>query len=106
MSNFLFNTFEENKQKNKGLFKRYPLNCIGKQKSRGDLRTEKAQKYKEFKNRHVNPNSKEYEMWFLKYTPFKKKSKSRKFKPNQFNKTRKNKESGLTLAKLENSFLF
>mgnify|MGYP001161089447 FL=1 len=106
MSNFLFTTFEENKQKNKGLFKRYPLNCIGKQKSRGDLRTEKAQKYKEFKNRHVSPNSKEYEMWFLKYTPFKKKSKSRKFKPNHFNKTRKNKESGLTLAKLENSFLF
>ena len=68
MAKFLFDLEQYNRLSQKGILKRFSLSCYGKQMSIDDIRQEKANKYKELiKNR----NSKEYEMWFLKYSPHK-----------------------------------
>ena len=109
ISELLFKVLEENKTYNKGILKRFPLTCIGEQKTLSDIKAEKARKYKEFKARNLSKNSKEYEMWFLRYTPYKKNlynSKSRKSViKNPQNKTLKNKSLS-TKSKYEMSFLF
>ena len=40
-----------------------------------DIRSEKASKFKEFDKLKIKGESKEYDMWFLKYNPTKSKSK-------------------------------
>jgi hypothetical protein len=66
MAKFLFELEQQNRLSQKGLLKRFTISCYGKQPSIEDIRAEKAAKYKELiKNR----KSKEYEMWFLKYSP-------------------------------------
>jgi hypothetical protein len=75
MSTFLFNIEEKNRLEQKGMLKRFSLNCIGKQKTLEDMRSEKADKYKELSNQR---DSIEYAMWFLKYNPDKKEEKVEK----------------------------
>jgi outer membrane biosynthesis protein TonB len=70
MAKFLFQVEEENKLEQKGLLKRFSLNCVGKQPSLEDIRAEKAEKFKELANKR---GSSEYEEWFLKYNPSEKK---------------------------------
>lgn len=66
MAKFLFDLEEKNRLAQRGLLKRFSLDCYGKQSTLEDIRSEKARKYKELiKNR----KSKEYESWFLKYAP-------------------------------------
>ena len=49
-----------------GIFKRFNINCIGKQLTFEMMRSEKAVKYNELrKNRH----SRDFEWWFLRYIP-------------------------------------
>jgi len=64
MSKFLFDVQQRNRLKQKGLLKRFSIDCYGKQHSLGDIRETKAQKFKELKK-----TSPEYEAWFLKYRP-------------------------------------
>jgi hypothetical protein len=78
MANYLFEVEEHNRLENKGLLKRFSVNCYGKQLTIEDIRSEKTAKHKELSN---NKNSKEYEQWFLKYLP--------SYKLNEKNKTRK-----------------
>ena len=52
--------------KQKGLLKRYTINCYGNQPTVEEMRALKAQKFEELKNKR---NSKEYEQWFLRYSP-------------------------------------
>ena len=66
MAKFLFDVEEKNKLEQKGLLKRFSINCYGKQMTMEEIRSEKAKKYKELMN---NKNSPEYQKWFLKYTP-------------------------------------
>ena len=68
ISAFLINVLENNKLDESGIFKRYSLDCIGKQPTLKSMRSEKADKFRELKN---NRTSSEYEMWFLNYSPFK-----------------------------------
>ena len=109
ISELLFKVLEENKTYNKGILKRFPLTCIGEQQTLSDIKAEKARKYKEFKARNLSKNSKEYEMWFLRYTPYKKNldnSKSKKsVSKSSRNKTLKN-NSLSTKSKYKMSFLF
>jgi hypothetical protein len=66
MAKYLFDVEQHNRLSQRGLLKRFSINCYGKQMTLTDLRSEKANKYKELiKNRKSN----EYEMWFLKYYP-------------------------------------
>jgi hypothetical protein len=66
MSNFLFEVQEKNRLSQKGLLKRFSINCIGHQETIEEMRAEKAKKYIELKNKENDP---EYEDWFLRYRP-------------------------------------
>jgi hypothetical protein len=71
MAHFLFDIEEKNRLEQKGLLKRFSIDCYGKQPTLEEMRSEKSKKFKELKNKR---NAKEFEMWFLKYTPDKNKS--------------------------------
>lgn len=66
MSEYLFHVQEKNRLAQKGLLRRFSINCIGHQETIEEMRAEKSVKFKELKN---NKNSKEYEEWFLRYRP-------------------------------------
>ena len=90
MATFLFKVEELNRLEQKGLLKRFSLNCIGKQMSVQDIRAEKTQKFKEFSE---NRNSKEYEMWFLNYNPNKIKEETQKAKTEKAKKQKPKKRT-------------
>jgi hypothetical protein len=75
MSNYLFDVQEKNRLAQKGLLKRFSISCMGHQLTIEEMRAEKAEKHALLKD---NPNSKEYEEWFLRYRPSDKSDKSGK----------------------------
>lgn len=104
MAQYLFDVQQKNRLQQKGLLKRFSINCYGKQHTLEEMRNTKAEKYKELKGKR---NTAEYESWFLRYIPFeqhmdkiekreykakktttkrKHKNKSKKTKKNLFNK--------------------
>jgi len=64
MSSYLFRVQEQNRLSQKGLLKRFNIDCFGKQPTKESIRAEKASKYREIKK-----GSKQYEEWFLNYNP-------------------------------------
>jgi hypothetical protein len=66
MAKFLFEIQQKNRIEQRGILKRFSIDCYGKQPTLDVIRSEKAEKYKELSN---NRNSRDYEMWFLKYIP-------------------------------------
>jgi hypothetical protein len=66
MAMFLFDVQHRNRLNQEGLLKRFTIDCYGKQKMLEDIRTEKAEKYKELMLKKGTP---EYDEWFLKYNP-------------------------------------
>jgi hypothetical protein len=64
MAKFLFEVEQHNRLEQRGVLKRFSMNCIGKQNSQIDLRMEKARKFHE-----LTRGTPEYEKWFMKYTP-------------------------------------
>jgi hypothetical protein len=66
MSKFLFEVQQKNRLEQKGVLKRFSIECIGHQDSIEELRAEKAEKFKELKNKK---GTKEYDEWFLNYRP-------------------------------------
>jgi hypothetical protein len=74
----LFHLQEKNRITNKGIFRRFNINCYGTQKQLKDIRAEKNKMFDTLK-----PGTKQYNEWFLKYVP-----KTRKLK-QQTSKTRK-----------------
>ena len=77
LSTLLFNVQQQNRLNQKGLLKRFSINCYGKQKTMAELRDEKIIKKKELKQ-----NTKEYEKWFLNYIPIKQSKKNKKKQKN------------------------
>jgi len=84
MAKFLFQIQQKSRIEQRGILKRFSIDCYGKQPTLDTIRSEKAEKYKEL---NKSRNSREYEMWFLKYVPDKiqhrsaySKSVSEKFK--------------------------
>ena len=75
MSKYLFEVQQKNRLSQKGLLKRFSLDCYGETISFDKIRLEKSEKFKELKNKQ---NTKEYEAWFLKYRPEDKKKKKKK----------------------------
>lgn len=69
MARFLFDVQQKNRLEQKGLLKRFSIECYGHQETIEEMRAIKAEKYKELKDK---PNDKEYEEWFLSYRPEKK----------------------------------
>jgi len=75
MSNYLFQVQEKNRLNQRGLLRRFSINCMGHQETVEEMRAEKAEKFKELKNKR---NTLEYEEWFLRYRPIEKKDKELK----------------------------
>ena len=66
MSQYLFKVQQKNRLKQKGLLKRFSIDCYGEQTTIENLRAHKLEKYKELKNKK---GTKEYEWFFLRYIP-------------------------------------
>jgi hypothetical protein len=74
ISSFLYRMMRRRKPDTDGIFKRFNINCIGKQLTFEMMRSEKAVKYNELrKNRH----SRDFEWWFLRYIPHIKKEEQK-----------------------------
>jgi hypothetical protein len=84
MANFLFDVQEKNRLAQKGLLKRFSINCVGHLDSLEEMRAHKAEKYLELKDKQDDP---EYEEWFLRYRPLD------KTKENSVKKTNSNKSN-------------
>lgn len=80
LSEFLLTIIEKNKLNDRGLLKRFTMECFGKQKTLEDIRSEKSNKFKEFTENKVDRESKEYNMWFLRYIPKGPRNKTKKKK--------------------------
>jgi len=70
MAQYLFDVQQKNRLQQKGLLKRFSINCYGKQDTLEEMRNTKAEKYKELKGKR---GTKEFESWFLRYVPFEEK---------------------------------
>ena len=99
MAKLLFDVEAKNRLSQKGILKRFSINCYGKQATLEEIRTEKSNKFKELKDKI---GTKEYEMWFLKYTPTKK-SNNKNTNKNNNNKTQKKRRK---VNKNSNDYLF
>jgi hypothetical protein len=88
MSKFLFEVQQKNRLEQKGLLKRFSINCYGHQESVEEMRANKAKKYKEIK---LNNNKEEIEEWFLNYKPddIKNKKLTKNIAPDKKKKKRK-----------------
>ena len=99
MSEYLFKVQAKNRLEQKGVLRRFSINCYGKQNTLESIRANKAEKFKELKN---NKNSLEFQTYFLRYIPSQKNnhlkksqktSKLKKFKnPKNTNKSKKSKK--------------
>jgi hypothetical protein len=97
MSKFLFDVQQKNRLEQKGLLKRFSINCYGHQESVEEMRAEKAQKYKDLKQKG---DREEFDEWFLNYKPddiknkkLENNNKINKHYKNSINKKTKNKKT-------------
>jgi hypothetical protein len=97
MAKFLFDVEQENRLEQRGLLKRFSLDCYGKQPTLETIRAEKAEKFKELEGKR---GTREYEEWFLRYNPSTKSNKKtvkNVEKKRQTRKKRKNKSGFLNI---------
>ena len=87
MASYLFDVQRKNRLAQKGVLKRFPINCYGEQHTIDSIRQEKAEMYEKLKNKR---NSAEYEEWFLAYKP----GKSEKPGGTEAKKTKRHPLSG------------
>ena len=98
MSQYLFSVQARNRLEQKGLLKRFSLNCVGDQDTMEDIRAEKAANFEKLKNKR---GTKQWDEYFLRYNPTtdkkknKHKHKTRKRKKRK--KKKKTKKRGLFL---------
>lgn len=78
MAMFLFDVQQRNRLSQTGLLKRFTIECYGKQQMLEDIRTLKAEKFKELISKKGTP---EYDEWFLKYNPNDKRKRANGHKP-------------------------
>jgi hypothetical protein len=97
MAQFLFEVEQKNRLNQKGVLRRFSVTCYGHQNSLTEIKAEKANKFKELKDKKGTP---EYEEYFLSYKPVQveknlKKTKTKRVKNlvpyNSKSKTKKNK---------------
>ena len=66
MAHYLFNVQKQNRLEQKGLLKRFSIECYGHQPTIEEMRAEKSEKYKALKDKRGTP---EYDEYFLRYRP-------------------------------------
>ena len=94
MAKYLFLAQSKNRLEQKGLLKRFSINCYGQQETLDSIRAEKTKKFKELQN---NKKSKEYESYFLRYNP--NDNKTKKTTKSKTKKTTKSKTKKTTKSK-------
>ena len=70
MSEYLFKVQLKNRLQQKGLLRRFSINCYGKQQTLEDIRAEKAMIFRTFKDKGITRESKEFKKHFLRYIPY------------------------------------
>jgi hypothetical protein len=86
-----FQVQEKNRLAQKGLLRRFSINCIGHQETVEEMRAEKSEKFNELKDKRGKP---EFDEWFLRYRPQDikvEKSKTKKKTSKTKSKTKKSK---------------
>ena len=91
MSKYLFDVQEKNRLEQKGLLKRFTMNCYGREHSIEEIRRIKNELYDTFSKKKT-VNGKNYDWYFLKYEPSKKKQKRKTKKRKRKRKKRKTKK--------------
>jgi len=86
MSKFLYKVQQKNRLKQKGILRRFSPDCYGVQSTMEKMREEKAEKYRELKNKR---GSKDYEWYFLRYIP---EERDKNYKPLKKKKQKKKKK--------------
>lgn len=86
MTQFLFEVEEKNRLEQRGVLKRFSLSCLGTQQSLNEIRSSRADKFKNLINKK---GTREYEMWFLKYNPREVSKKKIKEQEPEMNVTKK-----------------
>jgi len=86
MAEFLFKVQQRNRLKQKGVLRRFNINCYGHQETMEEMRENKSKKYKELMDKK---HTKEYGEWFLRYIP----SEKRQSKPHGKVAKKKSKKS-------------
>ena len=66
MSQYLFAVQQKNRLAQKGLLRRFSINCYGEQPTLETMRAAKSAKFEELKDKR---GTLEFEMWFLRYVP-------------------------------------
>jgi hypothetical protein len=89
MANFLFEVQEKNRLAQKGVLRRFSINCMGHQETVEEMRMEKAEKYTELKGKRNYP---EYEEWFLRYRPLDTKKENEEDEGKSSKKTKSNRK--------------
>jgi hypothetical protein len=102
MSKYLFDVQEKNRLAQKGLLKRFSINCMGHQETVEEMRAEKADKFNELKNK----KGEEYEEWFLRYRPSDAKPNKPITSKNANNIKPKPKSKSKTKTKKKRGFFF
>lgn len=90
MAKFLFEVQQKNRLEQKGLLRRFSIDCYGHQETVEEIRAHKTEKYKELKEKG---NKEEFQKWFLNYKPddIKKKKEEGSKKKKKTKKSKKNK---------------
>lgn len=83
IANYLFKVQARNRLSQKGVLKRFSIDCYGKQETLESIKYEKGNKYRELQN---NKHSKEYEKYFLRYIP--QEERRHKSRKNMLKKTK------------------
>lgn len=66
MAQLLFEIQQKNRLKQKGLLKRFSMECYGKQETLIDIRNNKSKKFRQLRGKKMTS---EYQEWFLRYRP-------------------------------------
>lgn len=103
MAQYLFQVQAKNRLEQKGLLKRFSINCYGNTSDNIEtIRAAKAEKFKELKGKK---GTKEYEEYFLRYTPGDKK-KAMADKTAKKKTKRKTSKKKVTRKKRDDDFLY
>ena len=99
MAHYLFNVQRQNRLEQKGLLKRFSIECYGHQPTIEEMRAEKSEKYKELKDKR---GTLEYDEYFLRYRPADSKKEKKEKNISRISNKTSNKMSTKTSNKTSN----
>lgn len=92
MSEYLFKVQLKNRLQQKGLLKRFSINCYGKHKTLEDIRSEKTKIFKELRSQKLKNGNLNYDKYFLRYIPYENRKVKTKGIKNNYKKNKQTKK--------------